>query len=76
MQRDRDVNRWGNPGTVLPRDHPNVQHARRSRWKWPFDFESKLEKRVVPTASVVNFVYEIETYGRRQSDDRNTTRAL
>jgi hypothetical protein len=24
MQRDRDVNRWGTPETVLPRAHPNA----------------------------------------------------
>jgi hypothetical protein len=76
MQRDRDVNKSGTPRNRFAARSSKCQHGRRCRWKWPFDFESKLEKRDVTTAPAAKFVYEIETYGRRQSDDRNSTRAL
>ena len=42
----------------------------------PFDFENKPEKRDATTPPAANFMYEIETYRRRQSDDPNRARAL
>jgi len=55
MQRDRAVNnqedRWDRPAARSS----ECRHGRRRRWKWPFDFESKPEKRNAPTAPASKF---------------------
>jgi hypothetical protein len=58
MERERDVNKSGTPGTILPRAHPNAGtdgDVAENAPLEPYDFESKPEKRDVPTAPASKF---------------------
>jgi hypothetical protein len=76
MQRDCDVNKWGTArNRFAARSSKYASTDGHAAGNGPFDFESKLEKRDVTTAPAANFMCEIETYGRRQSDAPNSARA-
>ena len=75
MQRDRDVNNRETPGTVLPRAHPNAGTDGDAAENGPLTSRVSRRSGTQPTAPAAKFIYEIETYGRRQSGDPNSTRS-
>jgi hypothetical protein len=64
MERERDVNKSGTPGIVLPRAHPNAgtdgDVAENALWN---RMASRVSRRsgTHPRLGPPNFIYEIET---------------